>query len=67
MAHQLHCIICNTSMTNSFILFHDKFLYHGKLGKKSELHVGFEPRTLRDLVGSALTTELYWRLHGEQG
>ena len=47
------------------------FMHHGKLGKKSELQMGFEPTTLRDLVGcSALITELLetpWRAREKCG
>ena len=34
--------------------------------KKSESQMGFEPTTLRDLVGCSNHLS-YWRLHGEQG
>ena len=34
--------------------------------KKSESQMGFEPTTLRDLVGCSNHLS-YWRLYGEQG
>ena len=34
--------------------------------KKSESHMGFEPTTLRDLLGCSNHLS-YWRLYGEQG
>ena len=44
---------------------HDILIWGG-LGKKSESQVGFEPTTLRDLVGCSNHLS-YWRLYGEQG
>ena len=41
-------------------------LRYGELGKKSEPQMGFEPTTLRDLVGCSNQLS-YWRLYGEQG
>ena len=43
-----------------------RFCIKWKLGKKSELQMGFQPMTLHDLVGCSNHWS-YRRIHGEQG
>ena len=50
-----------------YYYYNNMILIWGGLGKKkSESQVGFEPTTLRDLVGCSNHLS-YWRLYGEQG
>ena len=52
---------------NAFLGYkNNMILIWGGLGKKSESQMGFEPTTLRDLVGWSNHLS-YWRLYGEQG
>ena len=70
--HTIRQVLCEFSMFIIAVCFlfliniRDDIEFYGDLGKKSESQTGFEPTTLRDLVGRSKPLS-YWRLYGEQG